>query len=109
MEESVNPFADPTSVSRGNSRFTTFSLPDSSVHDDSPSGAPVNSTQPIGEKLTKFGRSPHFATKSRSKKRRPHQKPDDQHYDDFETIDWVKDIARDRDRHRRIHSSKASY
>ncbi|VDL94110.1 unnamed protein product [Schistocephalus solidus] len=68
-----------------------------------------NAPKPNTEKLTKFARSSHFPARARSKKRRPHSKPDDQHYDDFETIDWVKDIARDRDRHRRIHSSKASY
>lgn len=27
-------------------------------------------------------------------------------YDDFETIDWVKDIARDRCRHRDLHSKR---
>ncbi|VEL13596.1 unnamed protein product [Protopolystoma xenopodis] len=27
-------------------------------------------------------------------------------YEDFETIDWVKDIARDRNRHRLLHGSK---
>lgn len=35
-------------------------------------------------------------------------KPEGQQYDDFETIDWVKDIACDRDRHRRIHSDKVT-
>ncbi|CAL8098676.1 unnamed protein product [Calicophoron daubneyi] len=30
------------------------------------------------------------------------------HYEDFETIDWVKDIARDRCRHRELHANKKS-
>ncbi|VDP88696.1 unnamed protein product [Echinostoma caproni] len=30
-------------------------------------------------------------------------------YEDFETIDWVKDIARDRCRHRDLHAKRVNY
>lgn len=31
-----------------------------------------------------------------------------EHYEDFETIDWVKDVSRDRCRHRELHLNRVS-
>nr|CDS28445.1 H():Cl() exchange transporter 3 [Hymenolepis microstoma] len=116
MGDSENPFWDPnestkpTSSPKKTSRFTTFVVPES--NDDSIISTNYAQTR---DSSTKIVRTPpyddFFAAHSKSANRRndgyavPH-KPEGQHYDDFETIDWVKDIACDRDRYRRIHSDK---
>ncbi|KAL5112652.1 H Cl exchange transporter 3 [Taenia crassiceps] len=113
MNESVNPFADPDAVgstpSKKTSRFTTFSVPDS----NGGSAASANFAQ-----TTKIIRTSPFtdfnASQAKLIARKTEQhpvlhKPEGQQYDDFETIDWVKDIACDRDRHRRIHSDRNTF
>lgn len=67
-----------------------------------------------GGRLPRILRSPvltdDFLVLPPSKKEHPlPHKSEEQQYDDFETIDWVKDIARDRNRHRRIHSNKVRH
>ncbi|VDK21918.1 unnamed protein product [Taenia asiatica] len=113
MDESANPFADPSTVdstpSKKTSRFTTFSVPDSN------GGSTASNNFAQTTKIIRTSPFNDFDTshaKLTSRKTEQHpvlHKPEGQQYDDFETIDWVKDIACDRDRHRRIHSDRNTF
>ncbi|VDL18585.1 unnamed protein product [Hymenolepis diminuta] len=116
MGDSANPFGDrnesnePTSPPKKTSRFTTFIVPES--NDDSTISTNFTQTKDLSTKIIRTPPYNEFlAAHSKSTNRRNDghsilHKPEGQQYDDFETIDWVKDIACDRDRHRRIHSDK---
>ncbi|KAH9286646.1 H(+)/Cl(-) exchange transporter 3 [Echinococcus granulosus] len=115
MDESVNPFADSDAVasipSKKTSRFTTFSVPDSN------DGSTVSTSfaqNPPTKIIRTSGFNDFYTSQAKSTVRKSEQhpalhKPEGQQYDDFETIDWVKDIACDRDRHRRIHSDRNTF
>lgn len=126
----MNPFADPnetidSSPPKKASRFTTFVVPESNDNSTISTNYaqsmslfisvkfPLLSSEDISTKIIQT--PPHndlHASQSKSNSRHTDHpvshKPEGQQYDDFETIDWVKDIACDRDRHRRIHSDKVT-
>lgn len=113
MDESGNPFTDPRAVgstpSKKTSRFTTFSVPDSYDGSTTSTNFPQSTKIIRTSAFTDFDTSQANSTARKSEQHTVLHKPEGQQYDDFETIDWVKDIACDRDRHRRIHSDRNTF